>query len=64
MHLQRATAPAREELGDLLPLQVLVLFQVDEQLVVLGAELEFWAAGARCRVRHAGLADGARQTAR
>lgn len=62
-HLQRATAPAGKKLSDLLPREVFVLLEVDEQLVVLGTELELRAARAGRRLRHPGLADGAREAA-
>jgi len=57
--LQRAGAAAGEEVGDLLPGEVLGLLELDEQGVVLGRELELGALGPLRRVRHARLADDA-----
>lgn len=56
-YLQRTRTAAGEKVGNLLPGEVLLFLEVDEQLVVLGRELELGTARSRCWLRHPFLAD-------
>lgn len=58
-HLECARAAAREEVGDLLPGEVLLFLEVDKELVVFGGEFELWAARALRGRRHSLLANDA-----
>lgn len=60
-HLQSPRRPPGEEVGNLLPGEVLLLLELDEELVVVGRELELGPLGALGRLRHALLPDDTRR---
>lgn len=57
--LERSRAASWEEVGNLLPGEVLGLFKFHQQRIVFRCEFEFGTFGARRRFRHTGLSDDA-----
>lgn len=56
-HLERARTPAGEEVGDLFPGEVLGLFELHEEGIVFGCELELGSFWSRRGFGHTGLSD-------
>lgn len=59
--MQGTGTAAWEKVCNLLPGEILLFFEVDEELVVLGGKLELRAAGPLCGCRHSLLAYDARR---
>lgn len=58
-YLQRAAGPTREEFSDLFPRQISVLFQFDEQAVLVGCKLQLRSTWSWGWIRHSWLTNEA-----